>query len=54
MGRSSCVICHAPTLRAKGGSGVAVEEGRRADVAEGALLVVVALVVVGTKDEVEN
>ena len=53
MGRSSCVICHAPTLRAKGGSGVAVEEGRRADVAEGALEVV-ALVVVGTKDEVEN
>ena len=53
MGRSSCVICHAPTLRAKGGSGVAVEEGRRVDVAEGALLVV-ALVVVGTKDEVEN
>ena len=52
MGRSSCVICHAPTLRANGGSGVAVEDGRRADVAEGALVVV--LNVVGTEDEVEN
>ena len=44
------MICHAPTLNAKGGSGVAVEDGRMADVAEGAVVVVV----VETKDEVEN
>ena len=44
------MICHAPTLNAKGGSGVAVEEGRMADVMEGA----VAVVVVGTKDGVET
>ena len=43
------MICHAPTLNAKGGSGVAVEDGRMADVAEGAVVVVVE-----TKDEVEN
>lgn len=34
------MICHAPTLKAKGGSGAAVEEGRTADVVEGAVVVV--------------
>ena len=45
------MICHAPTLSANGGSGVAVEEGGMADVAEGDD---VAVVVDTKDDEVEN